>query len=46
MGIGLAVVRGLTEAMGGRVAAERSALGGLRVVVGIPVAAEPPRPSD
>ena len=45
MGIGLAVVRGLTEAMGGRVNAERSALGGLRVVVGIPVAAEPPRPT-
>jgi two-component system, OmpR family, sensor histidine kinase KdpD len=44
MGIGLAVVRGLTEAMGGSVAAERSTLGGLRVVVGLPVAAEPPRP--
>jgi two-component system, OmpR family, sensor histidine kinase KdpD len=42
MGIGLSVVRGLTEAMGGRVAAERSSLGGLRVVVGIPIAAEPP----
>lgn len=45
MGIGLAVVRGLTEAMGGRVAAEASALGGLRVVVGLPAAEEPPRPA-
>jgi two-component system, OmpR family, sensor histidine kinase KdpD len=43
MGIGLAVVRGLTEAMGGRVAAETSPLGGLRVVVGLPAAEEPPR---
>src|SRR4029453_4737002 len=42
MGIGLAVVRGLTEAIGGSVAAEASSLGGLRVVVTIPVAAEPP----
>ena len=42
MGIGLAVVRGLTEAMGGRVAAEASPLGGLRIVVGLPLAAEPP----
>jgi two-component system sensor histidine kinase KdpD len=46
MGIGLAVVRGLTEAMGGRVAAERSPLGGLRVVVDIPVASDPPRRAD
>jgi two-component system sensor histidine kinase KdpD len=45
MGIGLAVVRGLTEAMGGRVAAEASRLGGLRVVVGLPAAEEPPRPA-
>ena len=46
MGIGLAVVRGLTESMGGRVAAERSPLGGLRVVVDIPVASDPPRRAD
>jgi two-component system sensor histidine kinase KdpD len=32
-GIGLAIVRGLTEAMGGSVAAGRSALGGLAVTV-------------
>jgi two-component system sensor histidine kinase KdpD len=45
MGIGLAVVRGLTESMGGRVAAEAIPLGGLRVVVGLPAAEEPPRPA-
>lgn len=45
MGIGLAVVRGLTEAMGGRVAAEASPLGGLRVVVELPVADAPPGPA-
>jgi two-component system sensor histidine kinase KdpD len=32
-GIGLAIVRGLTEAMGGAVAAERSSLGGLAVTL-------------
>jgi C4-dicarboxylate-specific signal transduction histidine kinase len=37
-GIGLVVVRGLVEAMGGTVAAARSALGGLRVDVDVPVA--------
>ncbi len=36
-GIGLAVVRGLAEAMGGSVSARRSALGGLAVVVRLPV---------
>jgi two-component system sensor histidine kinase KdpD len=36
-GIGLAVVKGLAEAMGGTVAARRSRLGGLAVVVGLPV---------
>ena len=46
MGIGLAVVRGLTEAMGGRVAAEASPLGGLRVIVSVPTAEEPPRPAN
>jgi two-component system sensor histidine kinase KdpD len=45
MGIGLAVVRGLTESMGGRVGAEASPLGGLRVVVALPAAEEPPRPA-
>ncbi len=35
-GLGLAVVRGLVEAMGGRVHAERSPLGGLAIVVGLP----------
>jgi len=37
-GVGLAVVRGLTEALGGRVAARRSELGGLAVDVDLPAA--------
>jgi two-component system sensor histidine kinase KdpD len=40
-GIGLAVVRGLTEAMGGRVAARQSDLGGLAIDLFLPVAAVP-----
>jgi two-component system sensor histidine kinase KdpD len=38
-GIGLAVVRGLVDAMGGRVAARSSELGGLAVDVDLPIAA-------
>jgi len=41
-GIGLAVTRGFVEAMGGRVAARRSDLGGLAVDLDLPVAALPP----
>jgi two-component system, OmpR family, sensor histidine kinase KdpD len=41
-GMGLAVVRGLVEAMGGRVSARSSELGGLAVVVEL--AAAPPEP--
>ena len=37
-GIGLAVVRGLVEAMGGRVAARQSQLGGLAIDIELPVA--------
>jgi two-component system, OmpR family, sensor histidine kinase KdpD len=37
-GIGLAVVRGLTEAMGGTVRARRSDLGGLAIDIDLPVA--------
>jgi two-component system sensor histidine kinase KdpD len=37
-GIGLAVVRGLVEAMGGSVAARRSELGGLAIDIDLPVA--------
>lgn len=37
-GIGLAVVKGLVEAMGGHVEARRSALGGLSVVLELPLA--------
>jgi two-component system, OmpR family, sensor histidine kinase KdpD len=40
-GIGLAVVRGLVEAMGGRVHARRSALGGLAVEMDLPQARLP-----
>jgi K+-sensing histidine kinase KdpD len=42
-GLGLAVVRGMVEAMGGRVSAGRSDLGGLAVCVNLP-AARPPEP--
>jgi two-component system sensor histidine kinase KdpD len=41
-GVGLAVVRGLADAMGGGVVARRSELGGLAVDVDLPVAAAPP----
>ena len=37
-GIGLAVVRGLTEAMGGSVSARRSDLGGLAIDIDLPAA--------
>ena len=37
-GVGLAVVRGLTEAMNGRVAARQSELGGLAIDVDLPIA--------
>jgi two-component system sensor histidine kinase KdpD len=44
-GVGLAVVRGLTEALGGRVVARRSELGGLAVDVDVP-AARPPEDEE
>jgi two-component system sensor histidine kinase KdpD len=40
-GIGLAVVRGLVDAMGGKVAARRSALGGLAIDMDLPLAQVP-----
>jgi two-component system sensor histidine kinase KdpD len=40
-GIGLAVVRGLAEAMGGRVTARRSARGGLAIDLDLPIAPVP-----
>jgi two-component system sensor histidine kinase KdpD len=43
-GIGLAVVRGLTEAMGGSVQARASDLGGLGIDVDLPVAVSPGAP--
>ena len=42
LGIGLGVVRGLAEAMGGEVVAGRSELGGLAVDVFLQAAPEPP----
>jgi two-component system sensor histidine kinase KdpD len=41
LGIGLSVVRGLAESMGGEADADASPLGGLRVTVGLPLASEP-----
>ena len=40
-GLGLAVVKGMTEAMGGTVTAVRSDLGGLAVDLRLPIAAAP-----
>ena len=45
-GIGLAVVRGLAEAMGGSVVARRSELGGLAIDVELPLARVPARPDE
>ncbi len=42
LGIGLSLVRGFAEAMGGRVEADRSQLGGLAVRVWLPAAPPPP----
>ena len=41
LGIGLAVVRGMIEATGGRVAARRSELGGLAIDLDLPLAVAP-----
>ena len=46
LGIGLGVVKGLTEAMGGEVAANASPLGGLAVDVLLQAAPEPPGEFD
>jgi two-component system sensor histidine kinase KdpD len=46
MGIGLAVVRGFVEAMGGRVAARRGTMGGLAIDVDLPAAAVPAAPVE
>ena len=42
MGIGLSIVRGMTEAMGGTAIATRGRLGGLAVTLDLPAAHEPP----
>jgi two-component system sensor histidine kinase KdpD len=44
-GIGLAVVRGLVEAMGGRVGARRSELGGLAIDMDLPATHVPAEPA-
>jgi K+-sensing histidine kinase KdpD len=46
MGIGLTVVAGLAHAMGGTVRAERSAAGGLAVMVTLRTAEPPAEPED
>ena len=47
-GVGLAVVRGLAETMGGRIGARRSELGGLAIDIDLPLAAPLPEtaPTD
>jgi two-component system sensor histidine kinase KdpD len=42
MGIGLSIVRGMTEAMGGTAIAARGRLGGLAVTLDLPAAPDPP----
>jgi two-component system sensor histidine kinase KdpD len=42
LGVGLAIVRGMTEAMGGTVSASPSPMGGLRIEVDLPAAAAVP----
>lgn len=44
-GVGLAVVRGLVEAMGGRVTAARSELGGVAISIELPIAASAVEPA-
>ena len=46
LGLGLAIVRGMTEAMGGTVVAGQSPLGGLRVTVELPAATAPEEPAS
>lgn len=42
LGLGLAIVRGMAEAMGGTAIADRSPLGGLRIELSLPAAAPAP----
>jgi two-component system sensor histidine kinase KdpD len=46
LGVGLAIVRGMTEAMGGTVNAEASSLGGLRIEVDLPADTAAPAEVD
>ena len=46
LGLGLAIVRGMTEAMGGTVAAAESPLGGLQIVVDLPAARSAPAEAE
>jgi two-component system sensor histidine kinase KdpD len=45
-GLGLAVVKGMVDAMGGSVAASASRLGGLAIDLRLPIATESPLPAD
>jgi two-component system sensor histidine kinase KdpD len=42
LGIGLSIVKGFVEAMGGEISGFRSELGGLGIRIGLPVAPDPP----
>ena len=42
MGVGLSIVRGMTEVLGGTATARRSGLGGLAIDIDLPAAPEPP----
>jgi two-component system sensor histidine kinase KdpD len=46
LGVGLAIVRGMTEAIGGTVNAEASAIGGLRIEIDLPADAAVPAEVD
>jgi two-component system sensor histidine kinase KdpD len=46
LGLGLAIVRGMSEAMGGTVAAAESPLGGLQIVVDLPAARSAPAEAE
>ncbi len=46
MGLGLALSRGLAEAMGGSITPETTPGGGLTMVLRLPAATEPGRPPE
>jgi two-component system sensor histidine kinase KdpD len=46
MGIGLSIVRGMTEALGGTATARASDLGGLAIDIDLPAASPPTEPDQ